>query len=53
MRFRITFTDGSFCDVWAEDVNEACRKGKMLGDVARVSCDYSSIFDFTKKILGV
>lgn len=53
MRFKIIFTDGTSCEVWADDLNDACRKGKMLGDVSKVCCDYSSLFDFTKNILGL
>ena len=45
MRYRITFKDGTCCEVWADDLNEACRKGKMLGEIERIAPDYSSIFE--------
>lgn len=51
MRFQITYKDGTSCEIWADDLNDACRKGKMLGEIEKIRPDYSSIFEeLTKQI---
>lgn len=51
MRYTVTYTDGRTCQLWADDLNEACRQARQGGEVEKITCDYSSIFtDILKTI---